>query len=123
MTPELEAETADRRATVAFVAVVLLSVAVLFAPRAPSEHAIPNLDKVVHAGLFLLLAATTWWRFGAHRLGIIAVIVYGGLSEVIQSVALPNRDGDIRDFCADAAGAVLGWLLARRLAARVQQPR
>jgi VanZ family protein len=115
VTPELTARTSDRRATVAFVAVVLLSVVVLFAPRAPSEHAVPDLDKVVHAGLFLLLAATTWWRFAGHRAGIIVVIVYGALSEVIQSVALPNRDGDIRDFCADAAGALLGWLLARRI--------
>lgn len=105
----------DRRATAAFVAVVLLSLVVLFAPRAPSEHAIPNLDKVVHAGLFLLLSATTRWRFAAHRAGLVAVIAYGGLSEVIQHVALAHRDGDIRDFCADAAGALLGWLLARRV--------
>jgi hypothetical protein len=47
----------DRRATVSFAAVVVLSLVVLFSPRAPSEHVIPNLDKVVHAGLFLLLAA------------------------------------------------------------------
>lgn len=104
-----------RRDTAAFVAVVLLSLVVLFAPRAPSEHEIPNLDKVVHAGLFLLLAATTYWRFGCRWIGLVSVVAYGALSEVIQSIALPHRDGDVRDFAADAAGAVLGWLLARRL--------
>jgi VanZ family protein len=108
----------DRRATAAFVAVVLLSLVVLFSPRAPSEHAIPDLDKVVHVGLFLLLAATTWWRFGAHRAGLVATIAYGGASEIIQWLALTNRDGDVRDFCADAAGALLGWVLARRVLAR-----
>jgi VanZ family protein len=108
----------DRRATAAFVAVVLLSLVVLFSPRAPSEHAIPDLDKVVHAGLFLLLAATTWWRFGGARAGLVAVIAYGGASEIIQWLALANRDGDVRDFCADAAGALLGWTLARRVRAR-----
>jgi VanZ family protein len=113
------APAADRRATVAFVAVVLLSLVVLFAPRAPSEHAIPNLDKAVHATLFLFLAATTWWRFAAHRSGLIAVIAYGPLSEIIQGVVLPHRDGDVRDFLADAAGALLGWLLASRLLARL----
>lgn len=110
--------TGDRRATVAFVAVVLLSLVVLFSPRAPSEHAIPNLDKVVHAALFAALAATTWWRFAAHRAGLVAVVVYGALSEIIQSVLLPSRDGDIRDFSADVAGALLGWLLVRRLTER-----
>jgi VanZ family protein len=105
----------ERAATVAFAAVVVLSLIVLFAPRAPSEQEIPNLDKVVHAGLFLLLAATTRWRFGTATLGLIAVILYGGISELIQWRALANRDGDVRDFAADAAGALLGWLLTRRL--------
>jgi len=105
-----------RRATAAFVAVVLLSLVVLFSPRAPSEQGIPNLDKVVHAGLFLLLAATTWWRFGGRWAGLLALIAYGALSEVIQSLTLAHRDGDVRDFLADAVGAVLGWTLARRLA-------
>jgi VanZ family protein len=108
----------DRRATYAFVAVVLLSLVVLFWPRTPSEQAIPNLDKLVHATLFALLAATTWWRFAAHRFGLVAVLAYGALSEVIQSVVLSSRDGDVRDFCADAAGALLGWLLAKRLRER-----
>jgi VanZ family protein len=114
-----ELATTDRRATAAFVAVVLLSLVVLFAPRAPSEQGIPNLDKVVHAGLFLLLAATTWWRFAAHRAGLVAVLAYAAVSEVIQSVALANRDGDVRDFLADAVGAVLGWLVARLVRERL----
>jgi VanZ family protein len=94
----------DRRATVSFAAVVLLSFVVLF--------------SVVHAGLFALLAATTWWRFAAHRVGLVAVILYGAASEVIQATLLPSRDGDVRDVVADAAGALLGWVLARKLSAR-----
>ena len=112
--------TGDRRATGAFVAVVLLSLVVLFSPRAPSEHAIPNLDKLVHAALFAALAATTWWRFAAHRAGLVAVIAYGAASELIQWRALANRDGDVRDFAADAAGALLGWLAVSRWARRAR---
>jgi VanZ family protein len=108
----------DRRATAAFAAVVLLSLVVLFSPRAPSEQTIPNLDKVVHAGLFALLAATTWWRFAAHRAGLVAVIAYGALSELIQWAGLAHRDGDLRDFAADFAGALLGWLAVSRWARR-----
>ena len=105
----------ERAATVAFVAVVVLSLVVLFTPRAPSEHAIPNLDKVVHAGLFLLLAATTRWRFGGRPGYLLAVIAYAAVSELVQWQALANRDGDVRDFAADTVGAVVGWLVARRL--------
>ena len=113
-----QAGARDRRATAAFVAVVLLSLVVLFAPRTPSEHAIPNLDKVVHAVLFLLLAATTWWRFAGHRVGLLAVVVYGAVSEVIQATVITSRDGDVRDFLADAAGALLAWLAVSRWARR-----
>ena len=109
---------ADRRATVAFVAVVLLSLVVLFWPRTPSEQGIPNLDKLVHAGLFALLAATTWWRFAAHRAGLVAVLAYAAVSEVVQSVVLTSRDGDLRDLAADASGALLGWLFAKRVSSR-----
>jgi VanZ family protein len=115
------AAATDRRATAAFVAVVLLSLVVLFWPHAPSEHAIPNLDKLVHAALFAMLAAATWWRFGAHRAALVAVIVYGGVSELIQWRALAHRDGDVRDVAADAAGALLGWLAARRFSRKARR--
>ena len=113
-----QAAATDRRATVAFVAVALLSAVVLFTPRTPSEQTVPNLDKLVHAALFALLAATTWWRFAAHRAALVAVLVYAAASEVIQATVVTSRDGDVRDFAADAIGAVAGWFLAHRLSAR-----
>lgn len=109
---------ADRRATAAFVTVLLLSLVVLFSPRTPSEQGIPHLDKVVHATLFALLAATTWWRFPAHRLGLLAVLVYAGLSEVVQATVVTSRDGDVRDFSANVLGVLVGWYLARRWSIR-----
>jgi VanZ family protein len=107
---------AERWATAAFAAAVAVSVVVLFAPHAPSEHAIPDLDKVVHAGTFAVLAATTRWRFGPRATLLVVVIAYGAFSEVVQWLALPGRDGDVRDFLADAVGALLGWLALRRAA-------
>jgi VanZ family protein len=112
------APAVDRRGTTAFVAVVLLRLVVLFWPRTPSEESIPNLDKLVHAGLFALLAATTWWRFAGHRAGLVSVLLYAVASEVIQSTVVTTRDGDLRDVAADASGALLGWLFAKRLTAR-----
>ena len=104
----------DRR-TAVFVAVVLLSLVVLFVPRTPSEQGIPHLDKVVHAALFAALAASTRWRFGPHLAGLITVLAYAAASELVQQHWLAKRDGDVRDLAADAVGALLGWLLARRL--------
>ena len=74
----------------------------------------PEFDKVVHGGLFLLLAVSTRWRFGP-RLGLLApVAAYAVLSEIVQAVLLPDRSGDPFDALADTTGALLGWLLARR---------
>ena len=73
----------------------------------------PEFDKVVHGGLFLLLAVTTRWRFGP-RLGMLATVAaYAVLSEIVQAVLLPDRSGDPFDALADTTGALLGWLLAR----------
>ena len=118
MTTEPAAATGDRRATAAFVAVLLLSVVVLFSPRSPGEQGIPNLDKVVHAALFALLTAATWWRFGDRSLALAALLAYGVVSEVAQAVFVPSRDGDVRDVLADTAGVLVGWLLSKRLATR-----
>jgi VanZ family protein len=98
--------------------VLLISLVVLFAPRTPSEQSIPNLDKVVHAAVFLALAATTRWRFGPAAAGLVLVAAYAVTSELIQWQWLAHRDGDVRDAAADLAGALLGWLLARRALAR-----
>ena len=101
-----------RWATRAFVAVVLLSLIVLFSPRTPSTGGIYGVDKVVHCTLFGLLAATTRWRFGR---GLPWVIGYAVLSEVLQATLPISRDGDPFDALADSVGACAGWWLARRL--------
>ena len=104
--------TRSPTAGAAFWAVLALSVLVLFVPRAPSPPPLPEFDKLVHSTLFLLLAATTRWRFGA-RLGLLAAVAgYGALSEVVQAALLPHRSGDPLDALADAAGALLGWVIA-----------
>ena len=92
--------------------VLLLSLYVLFTPRAGGESLFPYADKVVHFVLFALLAATTRWRFGT---GLWAVVAYAVLSEVVQGLLLSTRSGDAYDVVADLLGAGLGWLVAARL--------
>jgi VanZ family protein len=83
---------------------------VLFSPSTPGEAGVPGLDKLVHASLFAALAWATRSRFGR---GLLLVLAYGALSEVLQSVLPIHRDGTVLDALADAAGALAGWWLAR----------
>lgn len=95
--------------------VAVLSVYVLFWPSpAGSSVQFPGADKLVHAGLFLLLAASARLRFGSASGVLTAVLVYAALSELVQAVLLPGRSGDVLDLLADSAGALVGWQLARR---------
>ena len=91
------------------------SLYVLFWPEpAGPDTGFPGADKVVHALLFGLLAATAAWRFGARRGVLAAVLLYATVSELVQALALSERSGDLWDLLADVVGAVVGWLLARR---------
>ena len=97
----------------------MLSGYVLFWPSpAGSRVTLPGADKLVHAGLFLLLALTARLRFGAAGRVLAALLVYAAVSELVQAVLLPRRSGDLLDLGADAAGALLGWALARRVGFR-----
>jgi len=88
---------------------------VLFWPSpAGSSVTLPGADKLVHAGLFLLLALTARARFGASARVLAALLVYAAGSELVQAALLPRRSGDLLDLLADAVGALAGWHLARR---------
>lgn len=107
---------AGRLAGPCFVVVLLLSFYALFSPHpAAPEHPFPLSDKLVHATLFALLAATTRWRFGPAVRLLVAVVAYAAASELVQQLLLPSRDGDLLDLLADVVGAGLGWVAAGRL--------
>jgi hypothetical protein len=82
---------------------------------------VPGADKVVHAGLFLLLAGTAALRFGAGVPVLVLVLAYAVGSELVQAGLLAQRSGDGWDVLADAAGALAGWLLVRRREATERQ--
>ncbi len=75
---------------------------------------VPGADKVVHAGLFLLLAATAALRFGAVPGVLVLTLVYAAGSELVQAALLAERSGDAWDLLADGVGAAAGWELVRR---------
>jgi hypothetical protein len=101
----------------AFAVVVLLSLAVLFAPASDVPYAPVGVDKLVHASLFAALALTGRWA-GVSRVVLAPVLVlYGAGSEVIQGFI--GRDAAVGDWLADVVGVLLGLLVWQWLAPRI----
>ena len=105
----------------AFAVVVLLSLAVLFAPAPDVPTAPPGVDKVVHVLLFLALAVTGRWAgIGQAVLGG-ALVGYAVVSELIQGLTPLGRSASVADWLADVIGILAGlllWRLTARRAAR-----
>lgn len=92
-------------------------------------------DKIAHVGIFAVLGFLMIYGSYKHsRLGrptwfyilvfSLLVLLYGGLTEVMQSTLTTNRFGNFGDFIADGIGAILGTVIAfwyfksRRIIAR-----
>lgn len=92
---------------------VLIQLAVLYAPRAPTVETGLPLDKVAHVVVFAvpvvaLVAAGLPWRWVVPGMALHAL-----LSEVLQAAVLSERSGDPADVAADLVGVAMGALLAR----------
>ncbi len=105
----------------------------VYLPREPSlPSGVIGLDKLGHASIFaapvfcLLLASRgPGGRLGRPAVWVVPVVfaAHAVLSEVIQSVLLPGRDGDLFDALADWIGIALGLLLARVVSGLVTSSR
>jgi VanZ family protein len=83
---------------------------------------IPNLDKVVHTGIFFVFAVL-WMRLGTGRRWAMRVLIGGVLlaiiSELGQELPFVGRDAGVMDTLADVAGVVLGIVAYREWVRRV----
>ena len=101
-----------------FAVVVLVSLAVLFAPASDVPSAPPGVDKLVHLSLFLALALTGRWA-GIRLAALGGLLVgYAIVSELIQGLTPLARSASVADGLADVVGivaglAVWGWLSRR----------
>ena len=69
-------------------------------------------DKLVHGLTFVALAvAGRWAGLRPVRLGL-GLAAYAVVTEVLQAALPIDRDGDPRDFLADAIGILLGLALS-----------
>ncbi len=76
---------------------------------------IPNLDKIVHCGIFVVFAIL-WIRVAPSRRTIWAVVLggfaIGALSELGQLVPFVNRDAELYDLVTDSVGVLIGVAIA-----------
>ncbi len=84
----------------------------------PKSPSIPHFDKMVHAGLYFILALSIMPVMTLSKkqmliklaplITIIIVALYGGIIEIAQENWFTNRSGDIYDFLSDIAGGIFG---------------
>lgn len=80
----------------------------------PSAH---EMDKVVHASVYALLAAVVpliTRRLSWQMIGLGGLVLLGGGIEILQSM-VPGRDASLFDFGADCIGIAVGWVIARQV--------
>jgi VanZ family protein len=85
----------------------------------PDISFIPFADKFAHAAVFAVWGFLLCWalqrtfhslsRLGVGVLSLLAVAIYGGISEVIQGTV--GREADFVDFVADLLGGLGGRIL------------
>jgi hypothetical protein len=98
--------------------------------RIPKPFFVPNLDKMIHMGIFAVFAflwmrvgssgRRAWWVFAA---GVALAVI----TELGQMVPIVNRDCSIGDGVADSLGVIAGlvayglaWKLAQKQAVRAE---
>ena len=92
----------------------------------PTSDALPTFfmsDKLLHLGAYALLAILFHRALGQHRVGAsplkrailtIAFTVLYGISDEFHQSFVPGRSPEILDVAADAAGGLIGVILAQR---------
>jgi VanZ family protein len=105
---------------------ILWALAIFVASSIPSED-FPDLkifsyDKLIHFGVFLVLAFLTYRSLIHHTrfphiarnpflYTVLIVAAYGAFDEIHQFI-VPGRNPDIFDFLADSSGALFAVLIA-----------
>ncbi len=99
----------------------LILVAVLLPGSAlPDGPGIPGFDKLVHALLFITLAAAAHLDFGLDgprrvAFALVAALAFSALTEALQ-IAVDGRSSELADMLADMGGFAVGLAARRPLA-------
>jgi hypothetical protein len=82
-------------------------------PRFLSDFIPIRIDKIVHAGIFLVFAVLWLRALGGQKRWFLWILLGGTalaiISELGQNVPIVHRDGDVDDALADIVGLILGF--------------
>ncbi|WP_165221527.1 VanZ family protein [Aquisphaera insulae] len=86
---------------------------------------IAHLDKVVHAGMFVVFSVL-WLRTTSGRLRDYLLVLAAGsflavLTELVQTWEIINRDGELVDGITDVLGVLAGFPIYRSLQPRYER--
>ncbi len=89
----------------------------------PQLPATPGGDKLAHVGTYLVLGALsgralylgTGWVYSTGSLAAALFATWYGILDEVHQSFVPGRSSAVEDVMADAAGAVLGALLAHAI--------
>ena len=94
------------------IIMLLVLVAVLMPSSGTPTVEIPHADKIVHAGMFVVLTVCFYLEYLSAKKELpnaicvfMGIIAFGGLTEVLQSLT-PDRTMDIYDLVADTIGGL-----------------
>ena len=106
---------------------VIITVLCLLPPQdlpGKSLWRIPHFDKMVHFGMYFILAGlmarpVKTVRVPVWTVTLLTSVFVGGMIEILQFAVTSQRSASWGDFLADMAGAVVGlllygWLVAER---------
>jgi VanZ family protein len=109
---------AHRWARAVFAAAVFANLVVLYWPRPVSQGGIPDADKIVHAAIFAVVAASGL-RARLPLAWVVGLLAaHAVTSELVQHWFLANRTGDPADVAADLVGVAVGVFIGLKLASR-----
>ena len=95
---------------VVFLLLVLVSLAMFLTPGPDVPQGGPD-DKVVHAGIFVVLTLSGLLAAVPRLRLAVGLTAYAAVTEVLQWTLPIQRDGDWHDWVADVTGVLLALLL------------
>lgn len=99
--------------------ILLVTFLSFFKPPSTDFDDVPGIDKLVHTGMYFVMASFLWWEFYKGQKNTHAPIwhawvgaffcplLYGGIVELLQEYCTEHRGGEWLDFAANSAGVII----------------
>jgi len=103
------------------IALAILVLVLCITPLQEMNVSLKMSDKLAHLLAFFPISFSILWGWGQANervpgkplmmTAVVLASLWGGLIELVQHYFIPTRQGDVFDFLADLAGAIIGLAL------------